>query len=495
MIMCYLVFNTMCYPHKTPIDMELDIKELGPDVLLVAQYKRSWAYSSARDGMVAGALSLLTVGLYYIHCVSYPDTIPGPAWLTSLIVYSPYILATMLNNSCLSHIYGATFLVLVSIWLIIPTNVSVPMVYGLPFGIGFSLLTACCLHLWAVARPGKIDLFWIVRYICVFMTTSYVVANVYGILVSVAIQFFRAPFLLQPISLFGFSSLEAFVFGINCLIAFLAFEWIITKAFPRRVALYLGISLASWCILSGIIWGASSVSETVKVATIGRQEDHNYGKIAREIILKTNAKFVVAPEIKGLGAYMVIGCLQNGYKTNPKCYMSNMAYTINPEGEVVGAYGKMRPTPGEMSCTKNGYFSYPVDTFKFSPLICYDMDYIDPAANAADLGSSLILNPSNDWEQVRHHYAASVIKAVENRVAVVKAESHTDAAIIDPYGRVIALGMRFGSTDLEATVDLVKPFKGNWIRQHFFYWMYIAALAAFIAYDTLLIIGRRKQSM
>jgi apolipoprotein N-acyltransferase len=48
--------------------------------------------------------------------------------------------------------------------------------------------------------------------------------------------------------------------------------------------------------------------------------------------------------------------------------------------------------------------------------------------------------PSNDSvpSLARTHYTHMVFRAIENRVALVKADRMRDAAVIDPWGRVVA---------------------------------------------------------
>jgi len=58
--------------------------------------------------------------------------------------------------------------------------------------------------------------------------------------------------------------------------------------------------------------------------------------------------------------------------------------------------------------------------------------------------------PSFDWPAVAaKHFSHLVFRAVENRVAMVKADVAFDSAIIDPYGRVLR---RTVSTEPEAAI-------------------------------------------
>lgn len=509
----------------------LEVKAVPSSPEEVVQMK--WWFKSFSAAIISIVCSFATVGCVYALSVSYPDTMEGPTWILSFLAYAPFLFATIFNRESLAQIYLATFPMLIWIWVIIPRNVGLSANYGAPFGVGFAFYLSISLHIWVKASgSGQVGLPFLARFVCFFMVTAYIVANKYGILVSIAIQLYRSAFLLQPIQIFGFGSLEAFVISVSGLVALIAHAAVtnrsVFKSYRKNPILYLAVLLGVWISLAGIISAFKKEITTVKVSTMGPSDlgfndsgEHWYKYIGRKIqekILKTGSDFVVLPEtfigggdantckdiiieyiapfVVGHGAHVTIGCSQ--YTRLSSCASSNLAFTVRPDGSITSMYGKMQPTPGEKSCTQPGYFSHeysPVNGkkgFKFSSLICYDMDFIDPAAKSADLGSALILNPSNDWKEVRHHFAASVIKAVENRVAVVKAERFTDAAIIDPFGNIVALGGGKTSTSLTAEIPISEPLKLNWFRQHFVYWLFLAGYT-FLTVSDLLFLWRKRR--
>jgi len=72
-------------------------------------------------------------------------------------------------------------------------------------------------------------------------------------------------------------------------------------------------------------------------------------------------------------------------------------------------------------------------------------------------GAQLIGVPSNDWSSIADkHYTHVVFRAVENRVAMVKADGGWDSAIIDPYGRIKGLArfLQGGEATLVGGVQL-----------------------------------------
>jgi predicted amidohydrolase len=165
-------------------------------------------------------------------------------------------------------------------------------------------------------------------------------------------------------------------------------------------------------------------------------------------------------------SYLVVGCEQ-AYM-NSTCPVGNIAVTIDAKGKILGTYGKEHPVTmiGEQSCFRNGYKTYDTPALSFSTLICYDIDFEDSTAIVSDLGASLILNPSEDWSAARTHFAASVFRAIENRVAIVKSDWGWDSAIISPTGEVVAM---FNSKSLHreiltANVSVYPHGSGGWNR-------------------------------
>ena len=525
----------------------------------------SWSFSNMVSAVIAIMLSLSTLGLGYILTESFPDSMPGPTWIVSLLVYAPFICGSLHYNKSYIQIYVLTFVVLFGMWLLIPCGVGVVPIVGIPFGIGFSLLTALSFHLWALRFKDEtiLGLGWIIRYSCMFMITAYTASMVYGNLVSHALQFFRTPFILQPISIFGFGSFEFLVIFTNACLAWWIYISVTTRRiFPivispgetrRQVAkkivsnpiVILVISWILWVIMAGIIKAAHTTNDNSRlvVATVGHPGNAggyysvpaeyaaiNLGRMIRDHAIRTGAKFIVTPEfslrynelhdnpiscesliqdhlypeITGLGLHVVIGCTREsqtsvtGAVRAPGCHFDNLAYALSPEGKILGVHGKLQPTPGETSCYQPGVSVHTVNNvlasgrpLTFSSLICYDMDFLGPTAKAADMGASLILNPANDWFEVRHHYAVLVIRAIENRVAIVKAENNFDPAIVDPFGNVVVLGS-FANSGLSAEVVLSNPLKISWLRQQLPYWTCMLIYAVYLTLDIITVYRRKK---
>lgn len=150
-----------------------------------------------------------------------------------------------------------------------------------------------------------------------------------------------------------------------------------------------------------------------------------------------------ASELQALAAetnaYILIGY---GVVT-PADEWRNEAVMLSPSGEFTSVYGKNFSTePGEPRVVTAG--SYPVwetEIGNLSTIICNDVNFTVTTRTLAQNGAQLVTVPTFEtgapglgWEQ----RTQVVLRAVENHVAVVKAEAAGINMIIDPYGRIVA---------------------------------------------------------
>jgi hypothetical protein len=111
-------------------------------------------------------------------------------------------------------------------------------VYGLVPGIIFWVLVADCLYLWSFTLPTDVQL--LSRFTCAMGIVSYLIAIYFGKLAGFAVEFFRAPFLLQPISIFGFATLGMLTIFNNGAIAWYAWAVLKTKSpFPVKLTRWI----------------------------------------------------------------------------------------------------------------------------------------------------------------------------------------------------------------------------------------------------------------
>jgi apolipoprotein N-acyltransferase len=304
----------------------------------------------------------------------------------------------------------------------------------------------------------------------------------------IAYPLYRQLWLIQPAGIFGIIGTGMLVMLVNHVLALLVVEQIDKKwspeatinthtitlesALPKRWAIIGGFILAGWITLSIFLWNSSLDRASVKVAAIqpevspivSSMQDQDMTGIYNRMLEQTieasgqGAEFIVWPEGSltwdpqeedklGLAAlarehkiYLAVGYVvvvnDEGFR--------NEATIINPEGEFMGFFGKDHPVVfgGETSLSRGTYPVYNTDIGKLATIICYDLDYTDTTRKMVTQGAQLIGVPSNDWGSIADkHYTHVVFRAIENRVAMVKADGSFNSAIIDPYGRIVDLAV------------------------------------------------------
>ena len=196
-------------------------------------------------------------------------------------------------------------------------------------------------------------------------------------------------------------------------------------------------------------------------------------------------------------AYLTLGYF---VKVNEQVWR-NETTVLSPDGHFLGVYGKDHPVTfaGESSPTRGTYPVYDTPLGKIGTIICYDLDFTDTARKIARNGAQLILVPSHDWPAIAEkHYTHLVFRAIENRVAMVKADnSGNDSVIIDSYGRVIAAAITPGGDRTGRVVigdvplgtgDSPAVRLGDWMG-----WIALAGMAFFIVYDSVTKISPKRK--
>ncbi len=298
----------------------------------------------------------------------------------------------------------------------------------------------------------------------------------------IAYPLYRQLWFIQPVSIFGIIGQGVLIMVVNLVLALGVIYWLdkrngtedisqINKKMVSRWAYGTGIALVLWVALSVILFQPGQGPE-VKVAAIqpdvspiitGNQgKDELLAELHANMISETRlaaeqgAEFIVWPEgallydpqvedkldLTGL-AQETDSFLTVGYVVNiDEHTFRNEATVIDPEGDFLGVFGKDHPVVfgGETSPTRGTYPVYDTEIGVLGTIICYDLDYTDTARKLAAQGVQLIGVPSNDWGGIADkHYTHVVFRAIENRVAMVKADGGYDSAIVDPYGRIQAL--------------------------------------------------------
>ncbi len=335
------------------------------------------------------------------------------------------------------------------------------------------------------------------------------------------------PWLIQPVSACGVIGLGLLVMLANYALALAALAVYDhrqpaagpARPGPRLASRWLavaGVALAAWVGWSLFLYERPAAAPTATVAAVQVQgraaNNRSYEKDpqvraqrfaqlvqgSREAAAR-GAELIVWPEgalsfdpqvertaeLRALsaetGAYLVIGY----FVDRPDGTWRNEATVLAPSGEFLGNYGKAHPVVfgGERNTSLGTFPVYDTPAGHLGTIICYDLDFTGTARVVARSGAQVVAVPSLDFPGIAHrHYGHLVFRAVENRVAMVKADGGYDSAIVDPYGRVVARAVTPGGAPslLVAEVALgsggtLATRLGDWAG-----WLGLAGLVAFM---------------
>ena len=293
---------------------------------------------------------------------------------------------------------------------------------------------------------------------------------------------YAQPWMLQGVSVFSIYGLTLVIMLVNYAVTMgllLVFDhkWRFDgqPALDRKMSFQWITGVAALFVLwagFGILRLATAPKDTptIRVAAIqhgftkpGHQDpDSQLERLAvlseqTRIAAGQGARFIIWPEIslgfdpqvehtaelqalaKETNAYILIGY---GVDT-PNGEWRNEAIMLKPSGEFSSVYGKNFPSePGEPRIVSSGV--YPVwetEIGRLATIICNDVNFTKATRTQAQNGAQIVsvptfeaFGPGLGLEQ----RTQVVLRAVENRVAIVKAEAAGVSVIVDPYGRIVA---------------------------------------------------------
>jgi len=346
---------------------------------------------------------------------------------------------------------------------------------------------------------------------------------------------YTQPWMLQPISIFSIYGLAVLLILVNYVVAqagmsLLDVRWgsegiiKVNARSAKRGLIMAGLLLTGWVLLGQVILsGGSTPQAELRMAAVqhnfllpGHQDTFESQPLRLQALTEQTrqaaqqgAKVIVWPELglgfdpqvqytaelqnlaRQTGAYLFIG-----YGLDDPRGWRNEVVLLNPDGEFLAVYGKNHPTsPGEPPIISAGV--YPVHQTPYGVLaaiICNDVHYTDSSRILTQRGAQLIAIPTFEIAGiVQEQIAQSVLRAVENRVAVVKADGAFSSVVIDPYGHILALhdGSPQGSAyalvaDVPiATSGTFYTLAGDWAG-----WLCLAGFIFFIIYQEII---NRKQ--
>lgn len=121
--------------------------------------------------------------------------------------------------------------------------------------------------------------------------------------------------------------------------------------------------------------------------------------------------------------------------------VGNRAVLLGPDGTVIWEYDKQHPVPGNEPFPA-GAAPMPVadtDHGRLTAAICFDGEFPDTIAHAGRAGADILLLPVMDWPGIGIlHQQGATFRSIENGLSTVRQASGGVAAVIDPYGRILA---------------------------------------------------------
>ncbi len=240
-----------------------------------------------------------------------------------------------------------------------------------------------------------------------------------------------------------------------------------------------------------IIWSESATLETLSFRAVNNEDD----LFDRQLL----------DFIRGIGVPVLtgeIGVTMKGDGGRLRLFPQNNAVLIHGDGRIVQTYAKINLVPfGEwfpyekwlnpikkLAASMGGSDFVPgkkpelftLNGFDFGALICYEGIFFRLCRDYKRMGADFLINITNDgWTETYNghfqHFSASVFRAVENGLWMIRAGNTGASAIIDPAGRVTASmpilkkGSFSGSIDVSLNRTTVYEKTGDLI-------LYIASL-------------------
>ena len=339
---------------------------------------------------------------------------------------------------------------------------------------------------------------FVVQFGLIWVVIDLLVQNneIIGTYMWMAYRLADAPRLIAPVSITGTPALTLLLHIINAAIAMAVLALLDRRRpdladvpVPRRVlALSLALPAAAsilWVAVSMVLYTSVSnrMGPAVRVATVqpglanaspgtliaagdmnsGRSEQQRRNDQIAELSEMTRqaaargARIVVWPEetldydprlvntdwipalLRQTGVYLAMGFTPDAQDSSAP----NTGLLWDPQGGVEIVYFKTKRVlaEGESFTPGTVYPTVQTSVGTLGMIICFDIDFPDgPARRTVLNGAQMILAPSIDVESISSVRSAStVFRAVENRVAMVKADAAWDSVVVAPNGQVLAI--------------------------------------------------------
>lgn len=156
-------------------------------------------------------------------------------------------------------------------------------------------------------------------------------------------------------------------------------------------------------------------------------------------------------------SYVVAGIVE---REGPAIY--NTAVLIDRLGNVAGKYHKVYLPREEVEGGVTPGRDYPVFETDFGTIglmVCYDVQFADPARVLAGRGAEIIFMPIAGGDET-----LARARAIENKVFLVSSGYDFPTSVIDPDGTVLVATRKDG-TVVSATIDLSRRYLDSWLGE------------------------------
>jgi apolipoprotein N-acyltransferase len=341
------------------------------------------------------------------------------------------------------------------------------------------------------------------------------------------------PWVIQPVSIFSIYGLNLVIMLFNFALAQGAITWFDRKwraegivpvdgRATRRWLAVAGGATAAWIVISLVILNlVPADAPTVRVAALqpnyekpafqdeavtSQMRFDAFAEWARQAA-RQGAQIIYTPEMafnfdpqvefaeefralaEETGAYIFIAYTV-AIEGEP---FHNEAVLLSPSGEFSTVYAKNHAPPGEpLSPTAGAYPVYDTPLGRLATMICHDANYTDVARKLTRNGAQLIAAALSEMGGFGEQYWTNVtFRAVENRAAMVVTARETGSAIIDPYGRQVALNLNPDGEQVILVGD-VSLGAGNTLFLYLGDWLGWISLAAYIFFVVFQIVTERQ---
>jgi apolipoprotein N-acyltransferase len=299
---------------------------------------------------------------------------------------------------------------------------------------------------------------------------------------------------IQPVSIFSVYGMNLVVMLVNFTLAQGSIAWYDRKqqaqqAIPWKLArnwfAITSIVLVAWLGISLVILsGAPKNAPTVRVATLRSgfpapaHIDEVYNSQARfdkfaqqareaaaqgaEILFTSEMMFNFDPQVEYTDDFRAIAAETDTYIFIDYSVLRedetrrNQAVLLSPDGIFSEVYNKTHIPPGEFYDIQGGSFPvYETRYGRLASLICADGNYTDIARYITRNGAQLIAAGYREFPGFGEQLWQNItFRAAENQVAMVVTGAASVSAIIDPYGRQVALDVNKDGSEVVLVDDV-----------------------------------------